>query len=240
MNDDDLLVVEFIPTPWWLHKLYSNYFFFDCRRSGKTPATPTTTTSTSTSTAAVVEVLQFTKYFHLVPAQGLRLAATTAPCFEAALVAATAGGGGSGSGGAPSERLLRRPSIFTLSLVFESPQVPAPALAATLGALRPELDISKLFLDSPSGDDSDDTAAAADGGASTRALRYQLRCMVCYSSSHYFAFALSEAVGQWLLLDDAHVSAAGRWEDVVAMATQRRLQPSLLFYEAVKQNSNEA
>jgi hypothetical protein len=172
----------------------------------------------SNKSNSTVEVLQFTRYFHLVPAQGLRLAAATSPSFEAALVAATAGAGNA----PPTERLLTKPAVFTLSTVFESPQVPAAALAATLSALRPELDISRLFLNTPTSDDG-----AEDS------FEYRLRCMVCYSSSHYFAFAFSEQVGQWLLLDDAHVSAVGHWKDVQATAAQRRLQPSLLFYEAV-------
>jgi cytochrome c556 len=182
--------------------------------------------SSSSAVTATVEVIQFTRYFHLVPAQGLRIAASTAPSFEDALVAATAGGNTP-----PTERLLTKPSVFTLSTVFESPQVPAPALAATLAALRPELDISRLFLSTPSlnadGDEDEENDAAGDG------FKYKLRCMVCYSSSHYFAFAFNEEVGQWLLLDDAHVSAVGQWKDVQATAAQRRLQPSLLFYEAV-------
>jgi len=179
--------------------------------------------SSSNTATGTVEALQFTRYFHLVPAQSLRTAAATAPSFEAALVAAT----GNGST-PPTERLLSNPAVFTLSTVFESPQVPAPALAATLSALQPELDISRLFLNtsfSKEVGEGDDDAATS--------FNYRLRCMVCYSSSHYFAFALSEEVGQWLLLDDAHVSAVGHWKDVQATAAERRLQPSLLFYEAV-------
>ncbi|KAG7673994.1 hypothetical protein Ndes2526B_g02526 [Nannochloris sp. 'desiccata'] len=178
--------------------------------------------SSPSNAAATVEMLQFTRYFHLVPAQGLRTAAATAPSFEAALVTATAGGNTP-----PTERLLTKPAVFTISTVFESPQVPAPALAATLAALRPELDISRLFLNtSVNREDGKEDAA-------TLGFHYRLRCMVCYSSSHYFAFAFSEEVGQWLLLDDAHVSAVGHWKDVQATTVERRLQPSLLFYEAV-------
>jgi Ubiquitin carboxyl-terminal hydrolase len=186
---------------------------------------------TKSSTApSTVEVLQYTRYFHLVPAQGLRIAAATAPSFEAALVAATAGGTTP-----PTERLLRKPAVFTLSTVFESPQVPAPALAATLSALRPELDVSKLFFNSSRLDreDEEEDKEPKDDG-----FNYRLRCMVCYSSSHYFAFAFSEEVGQWLLLDDAHVSAVGHWKDVQATAAQRRLQPSLLFYEALPSSAS--
>ena len=168
--------------------------------------------TTSSTNKKKVEGLQFYKYFHLVPAQRLRLADKQLS-FEGALVAAC-------GEGKVTERLLSTPNVFTLSLVFESPQVPAPALAATLAALKPTLGVSQLFI--RSGVETTDT---------NKDMQYHLRCMVCYSSSHYFAFALSEDVGQWLLLDDAHVSLVGQWSDVSAVAASRRLQPSLLFYE---------
>jgi hypothetical protein len=193
-------------------------------KGGKSTKRGSKSSASSSAPAVTIEALQFTRYFHLVPAQGLRLAAATASSFEAALVAATAGGNTP-----PTERLLTKPAVFTLSTVFESPQVPTPALAATLAALQPELDISRLFLNTSlnreNGEEKGDGAATA--------CKYRLRCMVCYSSSHYFAFAFSEEVGQWVLLDDAHVSAVGHWKDVHATAVERRLQPSLLFYEAV-------
>lgn len=200
------------PAPRKDMSMVQKLFGMEVRSTLSSNPSPRTGTS-----AATVEALEFTKYCHLVPAQGLRLAATTAPSFEAALVAA--------SGGAPSESLVARPSIFTLGMVFESPQVPVPALAATLAALRPELDISKLFLAGPEWEEEGTP------------LRYRLRCMVCYSSSHYSTFAFSDRVCQWVLLDDAKVSPAGRWEDVQAVAASSRLQPSLLFYEAVEQTS---
>lgn len=157
---------------------------------------------------STIKVLQFTKYFHLIPVQGLRWAMTQgASSFEAALVAAATGGGA-------MERLLTQPSVITLSLVWEAPQIPSSVLSSTFAALRPSIDISRIFLDveEPS--------------------IYSLRAMVCYSSLHYFAFVLSEEAGQWLLLDDAHASVVGDWEGVGATIQARRLQPSLLFYEA--------
>ncbi len=44
-------------------------------------------------------------------------------------------------------------------------------------------------------------------------------------------FALSEEVGQWLLVDDEHAQLVGQWPDVVKAMAAKRLQPSLLFFE---------
>lgn len=80
----------------------------------------------------MVEVLQFVRYFHLVPALGLRRAyeaaarkgpGGAAPSFEQLLLAAEAGADGSGGGGAPLARLLRRPQVLALGIVWETPQV---------------------------------------------------------------------------------------------------------------------
>lgn len=141
-----------------------------------------------------------------MPAKGLRTAAQTAPSFEAALAAA--------SGHSSDELLVGAPKVLALSIVWESPQVPPPVLEATFSALRTDLDASKLFA----GQDD--------------ALPYRLRCVVCYSSAHYCVFALSEEVGRWLLLNDAEVTVVGGWVDVGNAVRSRRLQPSLLFYEA--------
>jgi hypothetical protein len=162
----------------------------------------------ASASAPTVLCDQFTKYFHLVAAQGLREAAPAAPCFEAALLAADAGGP------APAARLLSRPRVLTLALVWESAGAAPAAIGATLRAVGTQLAAGALF------------AGAADAGV------YRLRGVVCYSRSHYSAFALSEELGAWLLLDDAHVSVVGGWAEVGAAVVARRLQPSLLFYEA--------
>jgi len=64
-------------------------------------------------------------------------------------------------------------------------------------------------------------------------LVYGLRSMVCYYGSHYFAFVLSPQLGQWLIFDDASVQGVGTWTDVVAKCRLGRIQPSVLFYEAL-------
>ena len=45
-------------------------------------------------------------------------------------------------------------------------------------------------------------------------------------------FALSEELGLWLMIDDAHIALVGHWPDVVKAMAAKRLQPSLMLYEA--------
>jgi hypothetical protein len=174
---------------------------------------------------APVEVLQFTKFVHLVPAEGLRAAAAAAaavpgaaPDFEAALRAVD------GHAAAPAARLLSRPAALTLGLGWDSPAAPPTAIAATLAALGARLDAGRLF--------AHDAAAGPPPGA------YTLRALAAYGSNHYAAYVRADAAGgpaaagRWLLVDDAAVADAGGWADVAAALAARRLQPSLLFYEA--------
>ena len=94
------------------------------------------------------------------------------------------------------------------------PQVGPDAISGTMRAISTSLDASRVFA-----------CRAAGRG-------YALKCIVCYVRSHYQAFAFSQELGRWLLFDDADVTLAGEWADVVAAVQSRSLQPSLLFYEA--------
>jgi hypothetical protein len=44
---------------------------------------------------------------------------------------------------------------------------------------------------------------------------------------------LSEELQQWLLFDDHVIKTVGDWQQVQQAMVAHRLQPSLLFYEAV-------
>ena len=71
--------------------------------------------------------------------------------------------------------------------------------------------------------------------------RYTLRSMVCYYGAHYQALvwvpgAANKAKGEsgaWLMFDDTRVSRVGSWADVQRKCEAGRIQPSVLFYEAV-------
>lgn len=100
--------------------------------------------------SGTVEALQFVRYFHLVPALGVRAAyeaaakragqpqqqAQRAQRFEELLLAAEAGAhhapAGSAAARVPLARLLSSPQILALGLVWESPQVGAESLGRWL------------------------------------------------------------------------------------------------------------
>lgn len=132
--------------------------------------------------------------------------------FEDILAAATFGTDG-GPFMNKSERLISKPGVFTLAVVWESPQVHRSVLTSVMHTFQDEIHLEHVFH-----------------GVNEK-LPYRLRSMVAYSSSHYFAFVMSEEIHEWLLLDDTVISLVGQWADVVEMVINKGLQPSLLFYE---------
>lgn len=64
-------------------------------------------------------------------------------------------------------------------------------------------------------------------------LRFQLRSMVCFYGSHYHAFVLKSDPKRWMQFDDATVSTIGDWSKVVSKCGRGKIQPSVLFFEAV-------
>lgn len=105
-------------------------------------------------------------------------------------------------------------------------QVATEALATFMSAIDTSLNVNKAFFTSTSTTDN-------DHNTNKPAAVYQLRGIVCYSRSHYKAFALNEEAKQWLLFDDAQVGLIGGWNQVVDVVVKQRLQPSVLFYECV-------
>lgn len=185
------------------------------------------------------EALLFTKFYHLVYAQGLRNAMAAATQrgqgqagvpWEQLLASAEAGGDApavatTGTAAAPARAvLLRRPRVLTLSLVWESPQASMDAIKGTLAALGPQLEVP-LVVGVPS------TPAAAAVWPVGQGSVFSLRSVICYVGHHYVAFALSEELNMWLLFDDAAMSVIGKWTDVCRTMLTRRMQPSLLMYE---------
>ncbi len=65
--------------------------------------------------------------------------------------------------------------------------------------------------------------------------RYALRSMVCYYGAHYEALVLVPEAGGacWLKFDDKSVSRVGDWQAVRRKCEAGRIQPSVLFYEAL-------
>jgi len=109
--------------------------------------------------------------------------------------------------------LLRSPKVFTLAVVWESPQAPSDSLKGMIDALGTEVELSRVF------------------GGVVPGPAYHLRCAICYFGHHYRAFALSKELQQWMLFDDDFIKLVGDWEQVKAFMKANRLQPSLLFFE---------
>ncbi len=65
--------------------------------------------------------------------------------------------------------------------------------------------------------------------------RFALRSMVCYYGAHYEALVLVPEAGGacWLKFDDKSVSRVGDWQAVRRKCKAGRMQPSVLFYEAL-------
>ena len=65
---------------------------------------------------------------------------------------------------------------------------------------------------------------------------YRPRSMVCYYGAHYQAFVLLPDAGGWALFDDASVSLVGdgSWRAVREKCRLGRIQPSVIFFEAVR------
>ncbi|EFJ48600.1 hypothetical protein VOLCADRAFT_104654 [Volvox carteri f. nagariensis] len=124
----------------------------------------------------------------------------------------------------PLATLVRFPSVFTLVLVWESLQSPLDALRGTLQALGPRVDLALLFR----------CSGPASGGMHPPSAPCDLRSVICYFGHHYLVFALSEELGLWLMIDDANIQLVGHWADVVKAMCAKRLQPSVLFYEATE------
>ena len=141
----------------------------------------------------------------------------------------------------PTCALLRRPAVFTLAVVWDSPQAPADAIRGTVEALGREVDLSGVFGSSSGGGSAAITELQPAGVAVPPP--YRLRCVICYFGHHYLVFALSpELRGKgkdsegadnnvWLSFDDEEAAVVGGWADVCRAMVARRLQPSLLFYE---------
>ncbi|XP_017973156.1 PREDICTED: uncharacterized protein LOC18604575 [Theobroma cacao] len=111
--------------------------------------------------------------------------------------------------------LSNPPHVFTTVLGWQNTSECADDIAATLAALNNEIDISVLYrgLDPKN--------------------KHHLVSVVCYYGQHYHCFAYSHDHERWIKYDDKTVKVIGGWADVVKMCEQGRLQPQVLFFEAV-------
>lgn len=62
---------------------------------------------------------------------------------------------------------------------------------------------------------------------------YVLSSMFCCSGTQYSALVRTTDLGAWLLVDSTCATRVGAWQDVLRHCEASRMQPSVLFYEAV-------
>ncbi len=62
---------------------------------------------------------------------------------------------------------------------------------------------------------------------------YVLRSIFCCSGTQYSAFVRTTELGAWLLMEGTRITPVGSWQDVLRQCESARIQPCMLFYEAV-------
>ncbi|KXZ55989.1 hypothetical protein GPECTOR_2g1541 [Gonium pectorale] len=123
----------------------------------------------------------------------------------------------------PVTRTLHNvPAVFSVQLAWE-PDVPADAIAGTMSYVDTILNPTEIF---------------PNGNCPPELTAYALHGMFCYYGQHYFAFinrgpVEPDSAQEWVMFDDATVSAVGGWAEVVAKCRAGRIQPSVLFYQQI-------
>ena len=132
----------------------------------------------------------------------------------------------------PAATLVRRPAVFTLSLVWAASQASEEDVGATMGALATTLVPAAAFPQHA----RSASAPAQRAEAERWQPRHALKALVCYYGSHYLCFALvppdGAQPGGWTRFDDGAVTRVGGWEGVCLACARGHLQPTVLFYEA--------
>jgi hypothetical protein len=195
------------------------------------------------SCGAVTHRLAYSQFFHIVHAAALRGAAAAAPRgvtrLETLLHGLLSGDTkrcdrderGCGQEAPIRHSLSRAPSVFTISLAWDTAQASEAEVAATMAALGTTLRPERVFRGAAS---SGRQAAAAHAPPP-----FELRALVCYYGSHYASFARTDEplVGfeappaAWTRFDDASVTHVGGWQAVCDACARGHLQPTVLFYE---------
>eukprot|EP01025_Chloroclados_australasicus_P029637 TRINITY_DN2962_c0_g1_i2.p1 TRINITY_DN2962_c0_g1~~TRINITY_DN2962_c0_g1_i2.p1 ORF type:complete len:1581 (-),score=229.11 TRINITY_DN2962_c0_g1_i2:2728-7470(-) len=168
----------------------------------------------------IMEVENYMKYFHLIPAQALRQAYQQLIDEEYEVILHWAEHIETMNSKVIDNQtrlpaqpyLIRCPKVFTVVLVWESAVAPQDSVRETVVAIKPTLNIAKLF-----------------NGVQEPAS-YQLLGIVSYQRHHYNACAYNLAMKKWCLFDDEVVTIIGDYKNVIQKIQASLWQPVMLFY----------
>jgi hypothetical protein len=116
---------------------------------------------------------------------------------------------------------LRAPLVLAVHLLWSSNEASSAQVAALFARLSSEVLSTDLFMSTP-----EEASSSAPPP-----LVWVLRGLIGFLGAHYVAFSFNVSLRQWVLMDDRTVSRVGSWAKVVELATRRRIQPILLFFE---------
>lgn len=117
---------------------------------------------------------------------------------------------------APEKECEQSPRVLSLQMVWD-PDISGAEIGTALEHILEDVDISAMYA----------------AGVANSDTTYHLSSAVAYYGQHYMAFVRNEKLNQWLIFDDASVNVVGSWEDVKRKCVNGRIQPSVLFYQAM-------
>jgi hypothetical protein len=107
------------------------------------------------------------------------------------------------------------PAVVSVVAVWGAAEASVEDIAALLTVIPLSLDLRQLYT----------------GVANPRL--YRLRAVVCFFGQHYVLIGYNARIKLWVLYDDSSVKVVGTWADVVHKCRSGRIQPHVIFYEAV-------
>ncbi|KAL8140761.1 hypothetical protein V2J09_006782 [Rumex salicifolius] len=159
--------------------------------------------------------LKYTSFFHNAMCPGIPLDELLNSVEMNHQLACDPEAGGCGKLNHIHHILSTPPHVFITVLGWQNTSEDVADIAATLSSLTTEMDISILYR-----------------GVDPKNM-HRLVSVVCYYGQHYHCFAYSQDSKEWIMFDDKTVKVIGTWDDVIAKCESGRLQPQLLFFEAV-------
>lgn len=137
-----------------------------------------------------------------------------------------------------SHYLTELPEVFTVSIVWTTPNPDTEEIASILGMIDLRINIMNVFPNLKTAPDSNGVTSSVmhDNWAK---CNYRLRGMICYYGLHYVAFFYNRKRSEWIVFDDSTVKPVGvTWSVVQQKCIKGRLQPAVVFYESEQSESD--